>query len=425
MLQEPREIVAGLLTDQRFLSTCAERDMGSLFRMLNRRGVSTRRIAAAVGIAQGRLYEYMNGKSRVERLTMFEQIADALHIPGHFLGLARRHWEPQAPSPPVASACGAAVPADRPREEDPDLSAMVAFRDADRATGGGRLYEAVVTHLRQRVAPRLVDLNGVQVFAAAAALTEMAGWMAHDSGRDRVGQAHFARALVLARASGDAALESNIAASSSHLALQMGDPSAAVHWARVGLGTGGNGPRVPTLVARLHTMQARALAAAGQYSPAQQALEHAQVVLRDAGPGVTHPWVSPFDAAALASETAEVLRDMGRVREAVEHAQEAVALRESGRARSLALCRIVLAGLHVQRGNLDAALVVGEELLAATAPTMGSIRVVRQLDSLKVQFEPHRSHPPVRDFLTRLVSERRARMLLLADILTPEGGQPQ
>jgi transcriptional regulator with XRE-family HTH domain len=421
--QDPREIIAGLLADQRFLSACAERDMGTLFRMLNRRGVSTRRIAAAVGIAQGRLYDYMNGKSRVERLAMFEQIADAFHIPGHLIGLARRHWEPQEHASPATSRPFLPASPARP-EEDPDLSAVDAFRHADRSTGGGRLYSAVLTHLREYVAPRLVDLGGGQVFAAAAALTEMAGWMAHDSGRDQVAQAHFIRALTLARASGDAALASNIAASSSHLALQTGDPSAAVHWARTGLDTGGKGPHVPTLVARLHAMQARALAAAGQHGPAQESLDHARVALRDAGPGITHPWVSPFDTAALASETAETLRDMGRVREAVEYAQQAVDLRESGRARSLALSRILLSGLHVGSGDLDAALAVGEEFLAATAPTLGSIRVMQQLDALVARLEPYRSHPPVREFLMRLASERRARMLLLADILTPQGGHP-
>jgi transcriptional regulator with XRE-family HTH domain len=99
-----REVVAGLLADRRLLSACAERDMGTLFRLLNHRGISTRRIAAAVGIGQGRLYEYMNGKSRVEKLAVFEQIADAFHIPGHLLGLATRPWEPSAAATPPATA---------------------------------------------------------------------------------------------------------------------------------------------------------------------------------------------------------------------------------------------------------------------------------------------------------------------------------
>lgn len=98
--RDPRDVVVGLLGDERFLGACAQRDMGSLFRLLNHRGISTRRIASAVDITQGRLYDYMNGKSRVEKIVIFEQIADAFHIPGRLLGLAPRSWEPTAmPAP--------------------------------------------------------------------------------------------------------------------------------------------------------------------------------------------------------------------------------------------------------------------------------------------------------------------------------------
>ncbi|WP_432177095.1 helix-turn-helix domain-containing protein [Streptomyces sp. Tue6028] len=213
---DPRAIVAGLLSDERLLRACAERDMGTVFRMLNARGASTRRIAAAVDITQGRLYDYINGKSQVEKLALFEKIADAFHIPGHLLGLARRSWEP---APAVAEH----QRAERPPPDGDDLVAMDHFRNADRQAGGGRLYGAVVRHLSDRVAPRLVDVgSGPQVFAAAAALTEMAGWMAHDSGHDDRAAQHFARALPLARTSGDLALAAHVAASSSHLALQTG-----------------------------------------------------------------------------------------------------------------------------------------------------------------------------------------------------------
>lgn len=429
-LSDAHKVMAGLLVDDRFLSACAKRDMGTVFRMLNHRGVSTRKIAAAVSIAQGRLYDYMNGKSRVEKLAMFEQIADAFHIPGHLLGLARRSWEPQEfPSPPTpriptsvaAYAISNSVAANA-EEEDPDLATVDTFRNADRATGGGRLYLAVVSHLREHVAPRLVAPGENHGFAAAAALTEMAGWMAHDSGRDKVAQAHFARALALAHASGDTALAANVAASSSHLALQTGDPSAAAHWAESGLKAGAKGPGVSALSARLHVMHARALAAAGQLMAAERALERGHVILNDAPAAITHPWVSPFDEAALASETTEALRDLGRMRQAITYAQRAVELREAGRARSLALSRIALAGLHVQCGDLDSAVAVGRELLAATAPTLSSVRVMRQIDSLSRCFEPHRSHPPVREFLTQLAAERRTRMLLLADVLSPQEG---
>ncbi|MFE2555506.1 XRE family transcriptional regulator [Streptomyces sp. NPDC059352] len=398
--QDPREVVAGLLDDSRLITACAERDMGALFRLLNHRGVSTRRIAAVVDITQGRLYDYMNGKSRVEKLSLFEQIADAFHLPGHLLGLARRSWEP-----PVAE-----VQPQQPPHGD-DLAAMDAFRSADRQTGGGRLYGAVIRHLSEHVASRLVEDGRPQVFAAAGALTEMAGWMAHDSGHDALAEQHFTRALPLA---------AHITASSSHLALQTGDAAGAARWAQAGLDLVGQGPRIPSLTARLHTMQARALAAGRQHTPAARALELARRAL-DASADSVHPWLSPFDAGRMAGEAALVLRDLGEYAQALASAEEAVTLRDADRTRSLALSRITLVDILIHRGDLDAALSVGHELLS-TSPTLGSVRVVHQLDDLRRLLDPHKGYPPVRDYLVRFDDARRARMLLLADILTPREG---
>jgi hypothetical protein len=75
----------------------------------------------------------------------------------------------------------------------------------------------------------------------------------------------------------------------------------------------------------------------------------------------------------------------------------------------------------VHRRNLDAAIHVGNDLLS-TSPTLGSVRVVRQLDALRRLLEPDRAHAPVRQYLERFDDARRARMLLLADIIPPEGG---
>ncbi|MFI9746768.1 XRE family transcriptional regulator [Streptomyces sp. NPDC052494] len=403
--REAREVVAGLLDDSRLLTACAERDMGALFRLLNHRGVSTRRIAAAVDITQGRLYDYMNGKSRVEKLSLFEQIADAFHLPGHLLGLARRSWEP-----PIAEA------QHQPPPHGDDLAAMDAFRSADRQTGGGRLYGAVVRHLGEHVALRLVEDGRPQVFAAAGALTEMAGWMAHDSGHDTLAEQHFTRALPLARAAGDLPLAAHIAASSSHLALQTGDAASAARWARTGLDLAVQGPRIPSLTARLHTMQARALAAGRQHTPAARALELARRAL-DSPADSAHPWLSPFDTGRMAGEAALVLRDLGEYAQALASAEEAVTLRGTDRARSLALSRITLADILLRRGDLDAALGVAHDLLS-TSPTLGSVRVVYQLDELRGLLSRHQGYAPVRDYLVRFDDARRARMLLLADILT-------
>lgn len=63
-----------------------------------------------------------------------------------------------------------------------------ALQAADRQIGGGRLYPSVLRYLHAEIAPALVDPRGDdrsgELFAAAASLTEMAGWMAHDGGQD-------------------------------------------------------------------------------------------------------------------------------------------------------------------------------------------------------------------------------------------------
>lgn len=414
--QDPRQAIAGLLDDSRFLGACSERDMGAVFRMLNHRGVSTRRIAASVDITQGRLYDYMNGKSRVEKLTLFEQIADAFHIPGHLLGLARRSWEPAVEAQPQQP---------QPPPDGDDMAAMDAFRSADRQSGGGRLYGAVVQHLRNQVGPRLVDLSsGSGVFAAAAALTEMAGWMAHDGGRDGDAYGHFGKALALAQTGGDLPLAAHVAASLSHLVLQGDDAVAAARWAQAGLDLAGRGPRIPALTSRLHTMQARAMAAADQHTAAHRALEQAHRDLDTFSDSEPHPWLSPFDVGRLASESALVLVDLGEYDEALAAGEEAVASRDAGRARSLALARITLADIHVRRDDLDAALAVGHDLLA-TSPALGSVRVVRQLDDLGTLLEPHKGYGPVREYLVRFGDARRARLLLLADLIPSPGGTRQ
>ncbi|MEV6493148.1 hypothetical protein AB0M20_31680, partial [Actinoplanes sp. NPDC051633] len=86
-------------------------------------------------------------------------------------------------------------------------SAVHSFRAADRQVGGGYLYAAVVTYLRDQVGPRLFNLepsgDGRAVFTAAASLTEMAGWMAHDAGRDEAAARHFTRSLNLVKVGGD------------------------------------------------------------------------------------------------------------------------------------------------------------------------------------------------------------------------------
>ncbi|MFD7512413.1 hypothetical protein ACFV5N_24170 [Streptomyces sp. NPDC059853] len=83
------------------------------------------------------------------------------------------------------------------------------------------------------------------------------------------------------------------------------------------------------------------------------------------------------------------------------------------------LSRISQVDIHLRRGDLDAAVAAGRDLLSAS-PLLGSVRVVRQLDELRSQLALHVGYRPVREYLGRLDESRRAGMLLLADIVPPQ-----
>ena len=89
----------------------ASRDMGELFRLLNRAGISQMRIGTATGNAQGRISDIIHGKYQVKTVDSFIRIADGLAMPDDArmaLGLApvRPAGIPGQHLPATASAAG-------------------------------------------------------------------------------------------------------------------------------------------------------------------------------------------------------------------------------------------------------------------------------------------------------------------------------
>jgi hypothetical protein len=66
-------------------------------------------------------------------------------------------------------------------------------------------------------------------------MTEIAGWMAHDGGKDQAARRHFHTAYRLAVASDHPALAGNVCTAMAHLANQLDEPADAVRIAEVGL----------------------------------------------------------------------------------------------------------------------------------------------------------------------------------------------
>lgn len=82
----------------------SEKNIGVVFELLNKRGgVSLRALGAAVGMTGSRVLEIIKGERQVEKLEVFERIADALRIPGVQLGLAARPWEGREVAPTLST----------------------------------------------------------------------------------------------------------------------------------------------------------------------------------------------------------------------------------------------------------------------------------------------------------------------------------
>jgi ATP/maltotriose-dependent transcriptional regulator MalT len=308
------------------------------------------------------------------------------------------------------------VPLPRPAAEDgtdEDAAAMQAFRDADLQVGGGHLYATVVQYLTTRVAPRLVmaspDNGGRVIFTSAAAVSEMAGWMAHDAGRDQAARQHFGRALDLVSVSGDRQVTAHILASMGHVALHLDEPDEALRVSKAGLAALRPGPRDPDLETRLLALRARGLARRGEGAEARRCLARAEKALRRARGEPHSGWVSGFDEGALASDAARCMRQLGELGEAQRLAQRVVALRPPARTRSRAFGMFMHADVLVARGEPDEACAVAAEILQATGD-LGSHIVVQQFLELRCLLRPYKSSAAVAGFLARLNPALRERL---------------
>jgi transcriptional regulator with XRE-family HTH domain len=382
-----------------------------------------------VGITQAQLSRIENGPPirDLDRLTQWATLlgipADLLWFklpgadpgPGDALAKRRSNAQPLAELPAPRSSRLLPTVNRRWRDTNADASAMRAFRAADKRVGGGHLYPAVVTYLHTEVGPRLFGsgetTGNEDLFAAAAALTEMAGWMAHDAGRDAIAAQHLDRAFALVRLSDDFQLGAHILASMSHLAHHRDQPETAIALARRGREALSAHLPHPELQARLLAMQAQGHATMMEAGECTRLLVEAERALDEKHAEEASEWVSRFDEGSLASEAARCMQQLGDLGEARRQAERVVALRPSDRTRSRAFGQLTLVRVLIAQGKPEEACALAQAVLDATQ-TLGSFLVAQQLLDLKHVVQRHRANSVVADFLSRLDEGLKERMWL-------------
>jgi hypothetical protein len=278
-----------------------------------------------------------------------------------------------------------------------------AFMRMDFQYGGGHARAALAQYFAGEVLPLLrgsySDPTGAALFSAAADVAQLLGWTAYDLARHGLAQRYFIQAVRLAQAAGDRAMGARLLANMSHQATYLGRYGEAVQLARAAQ-EGARGRASATVVAMLLSMEARALAAAGDGRACDQVLREAEMVFAHRCTADDPLWISYFTDAELAGEAAHCFRDLRRPVLAHEVVPSALGIRDTGYTRTVAFIGLVHAAswLHEPCTDVERAVAAATEAIDA-AKALKSDRYRRYVRDFCADLRPYRSSRTVEEFL--------------------------
>lgn len=319
-----------------------------------------------------------------------------------------RDWLITGPDPQVGRSGG-------PRVGKADVTAVRATTralvDLDHRFGSGHVRPVVVHYLNSVVSGLLAgsytEATGRRLFSAVARLTELAGYMAVDTGQPGLAQRYYIQALRLAQAAGDRGYGGYVlAASMSHLAASLGNPREIAQLARAAQ-EGARGQVTPTAQAMFYAAEARGHAQMGDARACQLVTSRAMDAMERSRPADDPEWIAHFDQAYLADELAHCHRDLEQPGPAARYAEEALSGMPERKVRRRAVDLLVLASAHVQQRDVEQGVGTAEKAVGLLSG-LRSNRGAEYLDDFRRRIEPFHDEPVVRDFSARLVEEEIA-----------------
>jgi hypothetical protein len=319
-----------------------------------------------------------------------------------------RDWLITRPDQQVARAGGARV-------GQADVEAVRATTemlvDLDHRFGSGHVRPVVVHYLNSVVSGLLAgsyrEDTGRALFAVVARLTELAGYMAIDTGQPGLAQRYYIQALRLAQAAGDRAYGGYVlAASMSHLAAALGNPREIAQLARAAQ-EGARGEATATAMAMFYVAEARGHALLGDARSCEAVAGRAVEAMEHSRPDDDPEWIGHFDAAYLADELAHCHRDLDQPKQSARQAETALHGHPETRVRRRAVDLVLLATAQLRMRDVEQACATAAravELLSG----LRSVRGAEYLDDFRRRLEPYREQRAVREFQARTLAEAAA-----------------
>jgi hypothetical protein len=271
----------------------------------------------------------------------------------------------------------------------------------DNAHGGGIALPLATMYLSTQIVPLLDGRDqgstGERFIEAVAEYEHDVGWMAYDAGQQDVAERYFTSALRRARSVGNRLLAGRILAAMSHQAIHLGRLRNAIELAEASRTVTAH-VATPRALAMEATMEACAHAAAGDARQSYRALDDAaNAVTLITAIGQSDPEWLDFDEGGFWGHAARAYRDLGELRQAEDAARKSVALCLPGHSRTRAQRNAIRATAHLRRGELEAAVDAGEQVVRE-AWSLDSGHVFGEIAQLAIAMAPFET-PVASEFL--------------------------
>lgn len=423
-------------------SALAAREVSTIYKLLRRKGVSQRQIAAMTGQSQSEVSEILKGR-QVMAYDVLVRIADGLGVPRGYMGLAydevtaqrvaERSESPEAEEPEnvkrrkfLAHAAAVAVGAHVLGADSgswvsnpvltpaPGRIGMTDVRQVEAATralrsldyqyGGGFCRDAVVAQLswgQQMLNSSGTEIVKQRLHVALADLHNLAGWTSFDVGLIDSARNHFGRALELAKAGESDELVANILYRMGRVYLHKESPDDALKMFQLGqIAAQQSGSELA--VAVICANQAWAYAMMGHEDQTMQLIGRTRDEFARANHGEAADWVKFFnedDVYSMIGTVHTVLAqqvDARHTKYAIPALTRAIDSYGDEVARNKAFNLSSLATNHLLDGDIDHGAKVGVQAVDL-AHHLKSKRVRDRLEPLRIEADKRRNFTDARD----------------------------
>ncbi|WP_411092345.1 XRE family transcriptional regulator [Streptomyces sp. 049-1] len=425
----PTALPAELLNDEEMTRALHLHDFGTVFQLArSRAGISYSKIAAACDIKKERVSALAKGNGRITTFGKVVEIADALRVPGHMVGLAPRPWELEELPAHMHSeeigttnvrrrtvlnlATSAGLAAALPALHQPpapktvtagyvdQLRARTArLRRLDDLLGGGDTYRVYLSEYQRtrsmlRTASTTDDTRRLML-SLLAEQAQQAGWAAFDGGRMAEAQGLYRESMTAARDAEDGPLLGNAYA---FLAYQTADRDQAVEIATRSCATI-TGATPAGVQALLYERKAWACAVADRPAETERALNSARTALEEQQRDEEQPdWAAWVDQTELDIMSGRCWTELRRPLRAVPVLTKALARYDDSHARDKALYLTWLADAYLTAGEVEEAAATTSKALRLSVG-VASVRPRQRLAPVLKQLRQHHDVPAVRGVL--------------------------